>query len=206
MSVMIPSSRVYLYEKTALAGGSDTSVMPERPRLSGGATEATIGGTETMDTAGSATKLYVLVNSAGVPLSIGGRQKAYEAASPAAAATKAFYAWWRTKGLHSKSLTRPEGLETLRSNLKALDAPESAKKDFLKSLETVNAAKVRTKLLVRIAAAGTNRVRNYLVAYEVNTNPNRHEVLKGITLLAKARLISPSDARPEGIIDLESHI
>lgn len=211
LAFSVPSSRVFTFSnERTLAGGS--SVLPSRPRLSGGDTALVpVGGLNCLDTSNSSSKLYVVVTSAGVPVLSGSpaRQKTYEACTPSQAAIKAFYAWWRHTNqgrvagsdMAADTPVPPELLQRLQE-LPVMDRDRQA---FLAEWKTVSDDQLSKTLLVRLAAAGgSTAVRNYLVSYERNTKPNKLEVERRIVVNAKARLLASSDPRPDGVWDLEA--
>jgi hypothetical protein len=212
-SFTVPSSRVFTFkDDIPLAGGS--TAMPSRPRLSGGdGALVPVGGLNCLDTSNSSSRLYVIVNSAGVPVLSGTppRQKTYEACTPSQAAIKAFYAWWRHTGQGRVAGSEPLGTTTLPAELltrlEEIPLTQSTKDAFVAEWKTVSDAQLSKTLLVRLAAAGgTSAVRNYLVMYERNTKPNKLEVERGIVVNARAVLLPSTSLRPEGVWDLESFV
>lgn len=213
-SVLIPSSRVHLFNDSysTLEGGS--SSLPSRPRISGGETALVpVGGLEKCDMNNSKTHLYVIVNSMGAPVLSGSpaRQKTYEACSPSSAATKAFYAWWRMTNQGRVAGSAEQGTAgvplELTQRLEELDAPEDEKQTFLRLWNSVDEAQLSKQLLVRLATAGgSGAVKNYVVMYKRNTKPNRLELKRGIVVTATARRLMPDDPRPDGVVDLESFV
>ena len=212
-SFSVPSSRVYTFQDdTPLAGG--TTAIPSRPRLSGGdGALVPVGGLNCLDTSNSSSRLYVIVNSAGVPVLTGSppRQKTYEACTPSQAAIKAFYAWWRHTDQgrvagSDPSANTPLPAELL-TRLDELPVTQTSKDSFVATWKTVSDEQLSKVLLVRLAAAGgTSAVRNYLVMYERNKKPNKLEVERGIVVNARASLLLSTSLRPEGVWDLESFV
>lgn len=211
ISFTVPSSRVYTFaHERPLAGGS--TALPSRPRVSG-SDEALVpvGGLNCLDTSNSSSKLYVVVNSAGVPVLTGTppRQKTYEACTPSQAAIKAFYAWWRHtqqgRVAGSDPDANPNISPELLARLQELPVSDADREAYLEDWKSVRETQLAKTLLVRLAAAGgSTAVRNYLVSYERNIKPNKLEVERGIVVNARARLISASELRREGVWDLES--
>lgn len=210
----IPTQRVFLFEPEMEILGGSTS-MPARPRIAGGETAKSplVGGSKVLDLANAGSKLYVIVNSAGIPVMTGSppRQKTYEASSPSNASVKAFYAWWRSSnqgaiagGAHVPQ--RKADAELLH-RLREMDLTKEQQDAFLHAWMNVEQKQLDKRLLVRVALAGGMRaVKNYIVAYELNTKPNKLEVLKRIVVTAKSTPLSASAPRPTHVIDLESVI
>lgn len=207
----IPTARVFTFQdEIPLAGG--TTAMPSRPRLAGGTSALVpVGGLNCLDTSNSSSRLYVVVNSAGVPVLSGvpPRQKTYEACTPSQAALKAFYAWWRRtdqgRVAGSDMDAHTPVPQELTDRLRDLPVSDDAKEAFLDEWKTVSESQLAKTLLVRLAeAGGKGAVRNYLVMYERNTKPNKLEVERKIVVNAKARLLQSDSLRPEGVLDLES--
>ena len=197
MGYLIPTQRVFLYD---IQGGA--TILPAHPRLSGGE-KPLIGGVTTLEC--ESNRMFLIVDSSGKALRVQGKQKMYEACSPASAATKAFYAWWRTtnqgKLVGSSSSASDAFIETYEyvKNTSPEDADE-----YVRALQSVSPIQIEKKLLVRVASAGKRgSIRNYQVQYALNTRPNKMEIKKRIVVNAKATLLLPNDPRPLGIVDLE---
>lgn len=158
--------------------------------LAGGASRTTLSHRD---------RIYLVVNSLGEPsLTKHGKQKTYEASSPSAAATKSFYAWWRTmqkpKGVKLVSESRPpvrggdawdrlqDHLDGMAQRLQggALERFEHQRAVFENQFARIDPAVLDQRLLVRVSALGggsSGTPRNYIVQYERNTNPNMLEVV-----------------------------
>lgn len=174
VKIHIPSNRIYDF---TIEGGTS---LPSRPRMSGqehGFAGGLVGGSTVANE--SLSKIYVAVDSDGVPLLTGGKQRTYQSSSPSGAAIKAFHSWWRTS--NQGSLAKGNTFEDAQRN--------------------VSQKHLHTRLLVRIAPAGKSTVRNYVVNYEINANPNTLEREKLIVAKARAKLIGANDVRPSNVID-----
>jgi hypothetical protein len=178
----------------AFAGAS---VLPERPRL-------IVGGSTTLDVGAvshSDKKTYVVVDSAGIPVEDKSGKKIYEASSPAAAARKAFTAWYRKTGKVTcgSNYSIPQSLAVhLRS--KNLDHLAGA---YLEEFSKIHCDQINKKLLVRIAEIGRNNVRTYLVSYLPNLTPNATEIKFKIVANAHAEYLKPTDSFPDNSYILE---
>ena len=213
-SFLVPSSRVFRYDNSVemLSGGSTS--LPSRPRMSGGEQAfVPVGGLEQCDMQNSRTHLYVVVNSMGVPVISGTppRQKTYESCTPSGAASKAFYAWWRTTDQGRLAGSAPAGSSIvppeLLERLQTMDVTQEERDKFLRDWTSVDEAQLQKRLLVRMAmAGGKTAVKNYIVSYIRNTKPNKLEVRYSIVVNPKAVALKADDPRPVGILDLESFV
>jgi hypothetical protein len=185
MSFMIPSNRVHQYEKNEiLSGGGD--IPTQSQNLVGGALKITsISGGE---------KIFMVVNIGGDPaLTSHRKQKTFTASSPACAATKAFYSWWRSMRKSDESMRISDDsadispyqeteytkllnhLQQMESKTDNIDLFKKRKGEFLHTWQRINQKALEESLLVRLAVLGSKgnyAPRNYIVKYERNTNPN----------------------------------
>lgn len=215
MKFTIPSSRLYLFDErnTNFTGGSTS--IPSRPRIAGGeiSFQPIVGGVKSLDITTASSKLYVIVDSLGKPLTSGNppKQKTYEANSQAQAAVKAYYAWWRsTKQGKLAGGNDDEDQNELPMEMKKHlddmdDLTREEKNNFIKSWTSVDPEQLNKRVLIRVAhAGGMGSVRSYDVGYEMNENPNKLEVKKRIVVTAKAIPLPLNSARPNNIVDFES--
>lgn len=214
MKFTIPTQRIYLFdeENVKFTGGSTS--IPSRPRIAGGETcfQPIVGGVTCLDNTSSSTKLFVIVDSLGKPLTVGNppKQKTYEACSQAQAAVKAFYAWWRStkQGIlagDGKNMNSNELPMELNQRLNEMDVTPQEKMNFINSWLSVNPEQLQKRILVRVShAGGTGSVKSYNVGYEMNEKPNRLEVKKRIVVTARAIPLRVDSERPSNIVDLES--
>lgn len=221
MSFMIPSNRVH--EWRGLSGGSVQITQQEN--LVGGALKASLSGGE---------KMFMVVDIGGDPaLTSHKKQKTFTASSPAYAATKAFYSWWRCMRKsdesmrisdesfpiyncgdeYTKLLTHLNEMQQKTDNIELFN---KRKGEYLYLWQRINTKALQESLLVRLAVLGSKgnyTPRNYIVKYERNTNPNWMEFWgpnKGlsdhfspIVVNAKPRLAKRDDVLPSGIHYLE---
>jgi hypothetical protein len=149
----------------------------------------------------------------GVPVIAGTppRQKTYESCTPSGAASKAFYAWWRTTEQGKVAGSAPPGSAVvppeLLQRVQNMDVTQAEREKFLMDWTSVDEAQLQKRLLVRMAmAGGKSAVKNYVVSYARNTKPNKLEVRYGIVVNPKAVPFKAEDPRPVGIVDLESFV
>jgi hypothetical protein len=215
MKFTIPTQRIYLFDEDNVKFTGGSVSIPSRPRIAGGEVcfQPIVGGVTCLDTSSSTSKLFVIVDSLGKPLTYGNppKQKTYEACSQGQAAVKAFYAWWRSTkqgilagdGTTMNSMELPMELNQRLNDME--DVTKEEKINFIKSWLSVNPEQLEKRILIRVShAGGTGSVKSYNVGYEMNEKPNKLEVKKRIVVTAKAIPLRVDSERPANIVDLES--
>lgn len=195
ISFKIPSDRVHQFiagGETETKGGatslsSGATSLPSRPRISG-SEEPIIGGSVVADRG----KYYVAVSAAGNPLTFKGHKSIFEAKSPMAASIKFFNSRMKTRQFSPGHTPLPAELSGKDSSFKS-------------AFQKLSARKLSQSHLIRIAEAGGGKVKNYIVKYVPNLNPNQMEEKNQIVVLSKASEFKGGDIRPEGLIDFEAY-
>jgi hypothetical protein len=145
------------------------TIDPKHITLMGSASACELAGGETKKS------VYMLVSAEGTNI------RTYEAKKPAQAAIKAYYAFLRShKQVWTQPLLEnPRIAETLRSHLKSIE-----REHVMHKMESATRAPPG---IVRLRKTGENKIRTYLVKYEPDLTPNRHQVDKGIFKTAVAQ-------------------
>ena len=204
----VPSNRVHSYVR----GGGGACTLPIRPRIeptfaprieptfAGGADTVLVGGSLKMDVEAVAhanTKMYVVVDTAGIPILRGGKQITYECRTPSQAATRALGGFVRSSGikLHGGEPVYPTSELTLGTT------PEAVAYQRTFSTITPDAFK---QYLIRVSPMGGGSVRSYVCNYVANTKPNAMELKGGMVVSVHAQYVSHGAHIPSSITLFES--
>ena len=146
------------------------AIDPKHITLMGSASACELSGGES-----KAKSVFMLVTEEGTNI------RTYEAKKPAQAAIKAYYAFLRShkQAWSQPLLENPRIAETLRSHLKTIE-----REHVMHQLERATRAPPG---IVRLRKIGENKIRTYLVKYEPDLTPNKHQVDKGIFKTAVAQ-------------------
>jgi len=189
MKFFVTSSNVHTLK---LRGGS---VLPVRPRQEG----MLVGGSKTMDieaAAHAASRLYVVVDTAGIPILRGGKQIVYETSGPAQAAKRAFGGYnrsmkWKPYGGPSGAYGGKEGDVDLTTHLQKY--PVDIGREYMNVFSTIDPVAIHRSMLVRVAPIGGGAMRSYMCKHVPNTSPNLMELRGGMVVTAVATYV-PADA------------
>jgi len=192
----IPSTRVHMYR--VRGGDVGACTLPVRPRLDGGDT-VLVGGSLKMDVEAIAhghTKMYVVVDTAGIPILRGGKQITYECRTPSQAAARALGGYVRASGikLHGGEVKPSQDLQLGTS-------PEAVA--FQRTFSTITPDAFK-QYLIRVAPIGGGSVRSYVCNYVPNTKPNAMELKGGMVVTAHAQYVSHGAHIPSTITLFES--
>lgn len=198
----IPSTRVHLYRmRGGEVGACTLPVRPrlDAPRLEGGEDTVLVGGSLKMDVEAIAhghTKMYVVVDTAGIPILRGGKQITYECRTPSQAAARALGGYVRASGI---KLHGGEPMPTTDLNL----GTSSEAVAFQRTFATITPDAFK-QYLIRVAPIGGGSVRSYVCNYVANTKPNAMELKGGMVVSAHAQYVSHGSHIPSTITLFES--
>lgn len=187
----VSSNNVHVFGG-AVTGGS---VMPVRPRLI--QEGMLVGGSKTMDVeaaAHAASRLYVIVDTAGIPILRGGKQIVYETSGPSQAAKRAFGGFNRTHKRKPYGVFQGMG----GASNAALDAhlskyPADLAAAYRNTFSTIDPVEIGKSMLVRVAPIGGGSMRSYVCRHVPNVTPNAVE-LKGGMVVSTVATYVPADA------------
>lgn len=146
--------------------------------------------------------VYYVTNDSGEPMrDARGAPRMYAAATPLAAAAKAFRAHIRSVAgraavcAAAAAATTPPQLPlqgpyaACAAAVRAGSVTEEAAARYMAAYTDMDAALLAYKATVHIVADGSATVRKYCVGYEPVARPNAHEIRKGVNKVACARYI-----------------
>jgi len=130
--------------------------------------------------------IFLLVDSQGMPFQASKSEKnlpikTYYAKKPSLAAIKAYYAYVRSQNLEKHKMDN-HGLDLIESNVTNV----ASRFEIDAYMKKVRNTYAEPDLVLYLRRPESNRVMKYLVGYERVSNPNRHEIMHGITKVAKA--------------------
>ena len=167
--------------------------MPVRPRIVQDG--MLVGGSKTMDVEAAAhasSRLYVIVDTAGIPILRGGKQIVYETSGPSQAAKRAF------GGFNRSHKRKPYGIVGGSFQTPELDAhlskyPADLAASYRNTFATIDPMEISKSMLVRVAPIGGGAMRSYVCRHVPNVTPNSVE-LKGGMVVSTVATYVPADA------------